>query len=107
MAECLIHGQADPHLLSGLNSCDLKSILYCSGVFISWSSSDICYLQWEGQGFPEDLKNICSDMRVSLDVLILSEILQTGQSDALEIKCSEMLFIVYRFVAVGRKSTHL
>lgn len=39
------YGQADPHLLSGLNSCDLKSILSCSGISISLSSLDICSLQ--------------------------------------------------------------
>ena len=37
-------GQGDPHLY-GLNSCDLKSILHCSGVIISLSSLDICSLQ--------------------------------------------------------------
>lgn len=57
---------AHPHLLSGLNSCDLKPILYCSGLIISLSSSDMCSLQWKEEGLPEDLGNICYDMIVSL-----------------------------------------
>lgn len=68
-------GQADPHLLSGLNSCDLQSIWYCPGIIISLSSLGICYLPWKGEGLPEDLKNMCSDMIVSLFALILAEIL--------------------------------
>lgn len=51
------------------------------------------------------MKNICSDMIVSLYALILAEILETGQNNALETKCGEMLLIVYQFVMAGLKST--
>lgn len=57
-------GQADPSLLPGLNSCDLKSIWYCSDI-ISLYSVDIYSLQWKEEGLPQDLKNICSNMVVS------------------------------------------
>lgn len=51
------------------------------------------------------MNNICSDMIVSLYALILAEILETEQNDALEAECGEMLLTVHQFIMAGLKST--